>query len=176
MSIRFKFAAEKARAAIHWMVAQQHDIDLHAALKACYFADKSHLNEYQRPIFGATYKAMKFGPVPLEIYEMMKGESLWLIESGTNVFPWKLEGHRLQSVDNSQADVSPLSETDTEHLDAGLARSLSMDFNQRTAATHGPDWQKAELGIMDYADMIEDGPHKAEVVAYLEANARYMRL
>jgi len=60
-NIRFKFSAQKARAALHWMLAKAGDIDLHAALKACYFADKAHLNKFHRPIFGATYKAMKFG-------------------------------------------------------------------------------------------------------------------
>ncbi len=39
--IRFKFAADKARAAIHWMAREHNGIDLHAALKACYFADKT---------------------------------------------------------------------------------------------------------------------------------------
>jgi uncharacterized phage-associated protein len=176
MTIRFKFAASKARAAIHWIVAEHHNVDLHAGLKACYFADKSHLNEHGRPIFGATYKAMKFGPVPLEIYEMMKGEVIWLIESGVPAFPWRIDGHQLRSIDNSHADVSTLSETDLLHLASGLDRSRQMTFNERTAATHGPDWQKADLGLMDYADMIDEGPDKAGLVAYLEANSRYMRL
>ena len=176
MTIKFKFAAQKAYAAVHWMVAQQHAIDLHAALKACYFADKSHLNEHRRPIFGATYRAMRFGPVPLEIYEMMKGEALWLAETGQESFPWELKGFRLNSIGNEGAELDALSETDVEHLSAGLETSLKMDFNERTAATHGPDWQKANLGTMSYEDMIEDGPEKAGIVAYLEANARYMRL
>ena len=176
MTIIFKFSADKGRAAIHWMVSQKHDLDLHAGLKACYFADKAHLNEYGRPIFGATYKAMKFGPVPLEIYEMMKGEAIWLIESGTMSFPWQLSGHRLVSTDNSQADLSPLSETDRAHLTRGLELSMDMSFSERTAATHGSDWQKARLGMIRYEDMIEEGPKKAALIEYLEANSRFMRL
>lgn len=176
MTIRFKFSVPKALAAIHWMVAEHHDIDLHAALKSCYFADKSHLNEFGKPIFGATYKAMKFGPVPLEIYEMMKGEAIWLAEAGRESFPWQIQGFRLRSTDNSHADLSALSETDIEHLQAGVNRSLGMSFNERTAATHGQDWQAADLGYMRYEDMIEDGRDKAALVEYLEAHSRYMRL
>ena len=71
--IRFKFAARKALAAIWSMVAERSTLDLHQALKACYFADKKHLNDFGRPVFGAVYQAMRFGPVPLEIYEMAKG-------------------------------------------------------------------------------------------------------
>ena len=106
MTIRFKFAAQKAYAAIHWMVSQNYEIDLHTSLKACYFADRSHLNERFRPIFGATYRAMKFGPVPLEIYEMMKGEALWKAELSIGQFPWELSGYRLRNAANVD-DGSP---------------------------------------------------------------------
>lgn len=51
------------------MISRGGEVDLHAALNACYFADKSQLNEHLQPIFGATYRAMKYGPVPVEIYE-----------------------------------------------------------------------------------------------------------
>ena len=176
MAIRFKFSPAKALAAIHWMVSERHDIDLHAALKACYFADKSHLNEFQRPVFGATYKAMRYGPVPVEIYEMMKGEPIWLPETSVDAYPWRLDGFRLVSTDNSKADLGALSETDIEHFGSALARSLGMTFNERTAATHGADWEAAGLGYMRYEDMLDDGPNKPEVVDYLKANSQYMRL
>lgn len=174
--IRFKFAPQKAQAAIHWMVSQRRDLDLHAALKSCYFADKSHLNEHRRPIFGATYRAMRFGPVPLEIYEMMKGEALWKAELNTEEFPWDLEGYRLRLVGNSEPELDVLAETDMDHLRNGFAASVAMDFNERTSATHGPDWQRADLGIMRYEDMIEEGPKKEDIISYLQANSRYMRL
>lgn len=176
MAIRFKFAAQKAYAAIHWMVTQKHDLDLHASLKSCYFADKTHLNERGRPIFGATYRAMKFGPVPLEIYEMMKGEALWKAELGFETFPWELHGFRLRLVANSTPNLDALSDSDIEHLTRGLEKSTSMDFTERTEVTHGPDWQRANLGIMRYEDMVEDGPHKGAIISHLEANARFMRL
>lgn len=162
--------------AIHWMVRERNGIDLHAALKACYFSDKAHLNAYHRPIFGATYKAMKFGPVPLEIYEMCKAEPMWLAEAGIDRMPWRLEGFRLHLLDNINPDLSDLSESDFEILQAGFERSLAMNFTERTAATHGPDWQAANLGTIKYEDMLEDTPEKAEIVDYLEENARFIRL
>lgn len=174
--IRFKFAPEKAHAALHKMVSDHSGIDLHAALKACYFADKTHLNEHFRPIFGATYRAMRFGPVPLEIYEMAKGESLWLAELGVDTLPWRLDGYRLVSSSPQQVDMSALSPSDHSHLSRGIARSLSMNFNERTAATHGSDWQAAELGRMHYEDMLDDRPEKDEIIASLREKARFMRL
>jgi len=176
-AIRFKFSAPKAFAAITWMVRQQGRIDLHSLLKACYFADKRHLNEHGRPVFGARYRAMPWGPVPLEIYEMAKGEAIWLAELEMETLPWTLDGYHLVWQQGANGpDLDQLSRTDREALEWGLRHSLSMDFGARTAATHGPDWQAANLGMMKYEDMVEDSPRKAEVVAYLREAAKVMKL
>lgn len=178
MTIRFQFAADKGAAAIQRLVREHPRIDLHAALKTFYFADKAHLNEHYRPIFGARYRAMKYGPVPLEVYEMMKGEGYYLAELGVDGYPWFLDGYKLipsgENAPTFAEDV--LSETELAHLDAAVATSLGMTFNQRTAATHGPDWQNARLGSMAYADMIEESPQKEELVNYLSETSRRLRL
>ena len=174
--ITFKFAPTKARAAILWMLEQDPRIDLHTVLKTCYFADKIHLNEHGRPIFGATYRAMRFGPVPLEIYEMAKGEPLWLPELDMDTYPWKLRGHHLCRIRNERVDTSDLSESDMEALQEGYRRSTRMTFNERTRATHGPDWQAADMGIMRYEDMLDDSPRKDELIAYLRESGRFIRL
>jgi hypothetical protein len=174
--IRFRFSPEKAQAAIQWMLEQRSVLDLHTVLKACYFADKDHLNRYQRPIFGATYRAMRFGPVPLEIYEMTRGEAIWLPELEADRYPWELHGFRLRATANSLPDLDVLSESDMEALRRGFELSTSLSFNERTKATHGPDWQAARLGIMRYEDMIDESADKARLVAYLREAGPYMRL
>lgn len=174
--IRFKFSPQKALAALHWMVAEEPRVDLHTMLKACYFGDKQHLNEHQRPIFGATYRAMRFGPVPLEIYEMAKGEAMWLPEIGQDRYPWALDGYRLVLRDNTAPNLDALSASDFDELRRAFDLSTHMSFDARTAATHGRDWREAELGIMRYEDMLEETPSKPEIVSYLRENARFMRL
>lgn len=175
-TIRFKFAPEKACAAIQWMLEKQQTVDLHTLLKSCYFADKKHLNKYHRPIFGARYRAMRFGPVPLEIYDMAKEGPLWLAELGRARYPWRIDGHQLRRRGNERADLGALSKTDLKALEWGFDKSRSMTFNERTAATHGRDWQAAELGYMRYEDMIEDSEGKEELVAYLREAGPRMRL
>ncbi|KCZ60833.1 type II toxin-antitoxin system antitoxin SocA domain-containing protein [Hyphomonas chukchiensis] len=178
--IRFKFAAEKALAAIHYMVCESPGIDLHGMMKTCYFADKSHLEKHKRPVFGATYRAMRFGPVPLEIYEMAKGESYWLAELQVDSLPWRLDGYKLHLADtqtNSCApDLGALSKTDIDEIQSALQLACSLSFDARTRATHGDDWQRAELGIMQYEDMIPESPNKGELVAYLRETAHNLRL
>ncbi len=178
MTVRFKFAADKAAAAIERIARDHPGIDLHAALKAFYFADKSHLNAERRPIFGAGYRAMKYGPVPLEIYEMMKGESYWLAELGQDRYPWSLNGFRLYGDRQNDPSFSDdvFSESDLVHLKMGLERSRTMTFDHRTAVTHGPDWQAADLGMMRYEDMVEEGPDRQKILAHIAENGGYVRL
>ena len=158
------------------MLAQEHRLDLHTILKACYFADKDHLNAHGRPIFGATYRAMKFGPVPLEIYEMAKGEPMWLAELDDARYPWRLDGYRLELADNEPANLSVLSQSDFEAIKSGFKLSCSLTFNGRTALTHGRDWQAAHLGLMNYEDMIDELPRKDDMISYLRENSKFMRL
>ena len=174
--IRFKFAALKALNALHWMTRQASGIDLHTMLKSCYFADKIQLNREMQPIFGATYRAMRFGPVPLEIYEMAKGEAIWLPEVGRDAYPWTLQGFRLCLNSNDEPDMSTLSRTDRDAFEQGFSLSQSMTFDERTAATHGHDWQAASLGTMLYEDMLDETPNKEKIVAYLSESGPYMRL
>jgi hypothetical protein len=174
--ICFRFSPAKARAALTWMLEQKPRLDLHTVLKACYFADKDHLNKHGKPIFGATYRAMKFGPVPLEIYEMAKGEPLWLPELDAGAYPWQLDGHWLCRKGNEEVDLSDLSKTNFTSLKAAFDRSIKMTFNERTAATHGPDWQAANMGFMRYEDMLEDSKTKQKTVAYLREAGRFIRL
>jgi hypothetical protein len=148
------------------MLCQHRNTDPHSIMKGCCFADRSHLNAYGRPILGATYRAMPFGPVLLEIHEMAKGEALWLSDLDADSYPWALEGRNPRLVANDPPAMGVLSETDREELAAGFARSGGMNFNERTAATHGPEWQAARLGIMAYEDMIDDRPDRDELIPY----------
>lgn len=169
--VRFKFAPKKALTAIHWMLKQRGSIDLHTILKACYFADKDHLNQHWRPIFGARYKAMRYGPVPLEVYEMLKGEPYWLAELGLEEYPWELKGYYVQlrpNKDNLYLEERELSDTDVDAIREGFDRSRNMTFNARTQATHGYDWQVAQLGYMHYEDMLKDNSDRDEIVKHLE--------
>lgn len=174
---RYRFSASKAFAAVHWMVCHRQPIDLHAALKACYFADRGHLNEHLQPIFGANYMAMKYGPVPVEIYEIMKGEGLWLWEVQKPETPWILDGYKLKlNGPNDVPSMDEFSESEMAHLESGLQKSCSMTFTARTAATHGRDWQAANGGRMRYEDMIDDRADRGEIIKSIQETARYVKI
>ncbi len=171
--IHFRFSPEKALEAVEWMLRRRDRLDFHTILKAAYFADRQALNELGRPVFGATYKAMNYGPVPLEIYEMLKCEPYWLSELKRDAYPWEREGYHLR-LGEAPRNRAPehLSEEDMRLLEEAFSRSLGMTFDERTRETHGLDWlrgMESATGIMRYEDMIDPGhPRRDELIRELE--------
>ncbi|MBF2755209.1 MAG: SocA family protein [Gammaproteobacteria bacterium AqS3] len=159
-------------------------LDFHAILKTAYFADKRMLNEYWRPIFGATYRAMNYGPVPLEIYEMLKCEPYWLSELDLQDYPWKRVGHQVELIDSSRRDEilnpSHIAAYDMAILEKEFERSLGMTFNERTEETHLLDWVRGTERpneLMAYEDMIDDNhPIKEEIIKNLLSEGLFLVL
>ncbi|OQY45782.1 MAG: hypothetical protein B6240_08350 [Desulfobacteraceae bacterium 4572_87] len=46
--------------------------DFHKVFKILFFADQKHLSRYGRPVVGDYYVAMRHGPVPSRIYDILK--------------------------------------------------------------------------------------------------------
>lgn len=170
--IMFRFNPDKAVQAIRWMLLKQPQLDFHTLLKAVYFADKEHLNRHGRPVFGARYRAMNFGPVPLEVYEMLKQEPYWLSELQVDEYPWTTHGYHVKRTTDEDVAMDDFSHLDMESLEHGFQKSSAMTFSERTRETHGNDWLRANLGMMRYEDMLdEERPDRAAVIGELKRMA-----
>ena len=100
--IKFCFAPKKCLQAVQWMLATANEaLDFQTIFKTAYFADKRMLNVHWRPIFGDTYYAMDYGPMPVKIYEMLISEPYHLSELDSDEYPRKktraLPGKKSQS-------------------------------------------------------------------------------
>src|ERR1700694_4392351 len=63
--------------------------NVYNVLKCLYYADRKHLQEYGRQIYGETFYALEHGPVPSAAYEIVKyadGRAKWDLK-----FPEALE-------------------------------------------------------------------------------------
>lgn len=166
-AIRFRFAADKALAILHSVALRYPGIGIKAVLVACYLAEKEHLNRFGRPIFGASYRAMTSGPMPVEIYQMLKGEPYWLAETGLERFPWEIKGTDLFPLASEPPRVDCLSKSDSDAMAAALDKAMVLRLDRRTAETHGADWQAARLGWVSYEDMLDDTPDKADCIEHI---------
>lgn len=173
--IQFRFNPIKALQAVEWMLAEAGAaVDFHTILKTVYFADKAMLNAHGRPIFGATYRAMNYGPVPLEVYEMLKCEPIWLPELALNDYPWEREGFKTsrKRSRNAPPDTDYIPAREMEAIAAAFDKCTAMTFNERTRETHGMDWVEGTRRPgerMAYEDMIApDHPSRDDLIEELE--------
>lgn len=109
--------------------ASQYDI-----VKSVFLADRRHLNEYGRPITFDRYSAMKHGPVPSNVYDLLKGDP------DLRGFPWtKIRQSPTinQFKDATRPyDESILSESDIEALSESFVTVKSLGFSQIRKLTH----------------------------------------
>lgn len=113
-----------------------------------YLADKLHLEEYGRTISGERYHAMRHGPVPSAIYDVLKALSgdgshyhlNWRIAEGLRGSLRHLEGPNFEAV--GDPDMGVLSDSDVEALDAVIMGFGSARMEEIEHATHDAAWTR----------------------------------
>ena len=165
---KFHFDALKTFKAIRWMLngADGNRASLHALCSACFFADRKVLNMLGRPIFGDSYKAREYGPVPVGICEMLNGRQEWLQSLkhfDISLFPWT-------RVDNDivldkplklrpEQDCSPIAPREMKIIEEEFDNSVAMPFGDRAYLSHeGDAWKNGRKRfdhLIAYEDMLE---------------------
>jgi uncharacterized phage-associated protein len=74
MPLRFKMNWQKAVEGIHFLASIHRGITPYYVAKIFFYADKEHMMDWGRPICGDFYVAMENGPVPSNIYNLVKRE------------------------------------------------------------------------------------------------------
>ena len=129
MSILGQFNKEKAIELLLYVTRRCSD--MYTALKVIYFADKDHLSKYGRSISCDRYVAMRHGPVPSGLYDMIKDvrdnhiePTAFRIENGNKIYPLR------------EPELDLLSETDIEILDESMEQYGSMSFSKLKRQSH----------------------------------------
>ena len=143
----FVFKAKKSVETILYIAQNVEQATFHRISKIMYFADKSHLETYGRFICGDCYVAMKHGPVPSGIYDILK------VARG-NSFPYLSHIHFSQQaftiVDKfivnplRSASLDYLSESDLECLNQAIETYGHLSFKQLTDLSHDQAWHAVD--------------------------------
>lgn len=108
-------------------------------VKALFFADKSHLNDYGRPITFDNYCAMYHGPVPSFAYDLLKGNSRAIQKTGGRL-PWTMkkgQGSAFHyAINPSKCDFEPLSSSDKQALVTSIKTIKKLGFSGIRTLTH----------------------------------------
>lgn len=143
--------------------------DTHKIFKVLYFADMAHLCKYGRAITGDRYIAMKFGPVPSCVYDMVKCvKGTGLYDNPTLKAFFGMEGYMVEPL--RDADIDYLSATDVEALEESIAKYDDYDFQAMTERSHGKAWSKAwesPTSEISVADMLEESGADKEYIEYI---------
>lgn len=94
--LEFDFEREVALEVVLYLANRIPQLEMLRLCKLLYLAEKLHLSRWGDPMYGERYVAMKRGPVPGRVYEMLKSESEvegqdFRIQDGRAVLPRRRE-------------------------------------------------------------------------------------
>ena len=139
--------------------------DKYKSLKALYFGDKQHLENYGALIYGESYSALQHGPVPQFAYDLTK--SLEKSASGSlfanEALPAALRLEGTQLIPARDANTSKLSAAERQSLDWAIQYCGSMGFEQTKTASHDSAYRAAAANTaMAIEDIVHTLPEAAQ--------------
>jgi uncharacterized phage-associated protein len=169
MPLGQRFDPRKGIEAILYVASRVQDPTFHRVSKILYFADKYHLAHYGAFICGDDYVAMKHGPVPSGIYDILKAVR------GDGDFGMGEEAGRAFAVEDGMRvrprrdpNLDELSESDREALDSAVAEYGGLSFKELTDRSHDRAWDAAdENEFMEIDEIARTTPDNDRLVAYV---------
>ena len=153
--------------------------DIYSLVKTAYYAQQNHLAQYGTPLFKDCICALPFGPVPSNIYNVLKmasgdsnelnyhrSDDMHLASDAIN-----FKSGRYSAKEDPNMDF--LSKSDIESLNYGIEKVAKMSFNQIKEDTHGMEWNRAfnsksYLKEMNLLNIAKEGDASSDALRYLE--------
>lgn len=169
-----RFDPERALELVLYIASRLRYPTLHSVSKVLYFADREHLSRYGSLLSGDNYAAMRHGPVPSAIYNLMKAAAGRLEPLIPPEFydlvgrSLRVEGkHRVTPLRQPNLDL--LSASQRECLDASIKLYGRLSFARLTMKSHDAAWRSAdENDIIDVRAIAKTLRNAKQVLAYLE--------
>jgi len=171
--VPIRFDPERALELVLYIARRLRYPTLHSVSKVLYFADREHLSRYGSLLSGDNYAAMRHGPVPSAIYNLMKAAAGRLEPLLPPQFyelvgrSLRVEGkHRITPLREANFDL--LSASQRECLDISIKVNGKLSFAKLTRKSHDPAWKSAdENDLIDVKAIARTLPNAKQVLAYL---------
>jgi len=172
----FNLNIEKAKATILYITKQFGEVDFLKVFKILYFAEREHLAIYGRPIVGDTYIAMKRGPVPSFIYDLLKflrGDGFYNSNYDIFINSFKIRNKFLITA-NENPDLEELSVSDLSCLNKSISENKDLDFNTLSEKSHDSAWQNANVDDqINILNIAKAGGANSVLLQYIEESKDY---
>ena len=148
-------------------------------VKAAFLAHRKHMVDYCVPMLEDTIKALKFGPVPSDIYDILK-----IARGEENVYRYHKNAKDLDVILNAiefedefysvkeNPDLDELSPAAIECLDSAIEMANRMSFDEVVKTTHKGEWYKAFNNpgshIMDDISIAKEAGISQDSLEYLQ--------
>lgn len=148
----FRFDLPKAIAAASYIAHRLGDggvvCDYYKIFKILYFADRGHLAKYGRPVVSDSYAALPDGPVPQNLYDLIKeikdpNRSFKRFNNPEQYFAIQT---RYVVEPLADPDMDELSESDVECLDISIEDNKNLSYDELKEKSHGSAWAKTSTG------------------------------
>jgi uncharacterized phage-associated protein len=155
----FDFNEQKCLASLlHILKVLNRSSQKHELFKILYFADKLHLSKFGRPIVGDNYFAMKYGPVPSLLYDLIKHKTPIILEN------LAINSEMIDAL--KEPDYDELSESDLECLNQAIDDNKDLNFEELTQKSHdnaykmiyveGTSKKMSYLDILTYNENVDN--------------------
>jgi hypothetical protein len=174
MAIRPRPDSDKAIEVVLFLAERLRDPTSHSIAKTLYAADHKHLGRYGRFICADRYIAMKYGPVPSRVYDMLKMARAE-VEGATGNTVVRAAFSVSQTnpptvTPNRAPDMDLLSASEVQALEEAIAEMGHLGFGERTDRTHGPAWKATPLnGEISIEEIAKELPNADEVLEHLRS-------
>jgi hypothetical protein len=168
----FKADIPKAIETILYIATHAPIPDIYHICKIVYFADKLHLEEYGRQIFGDRYIAMKDGPVPNLAYDLLKDvrdKRDFVKAYDSLITAFTLKSNTVLPL--RKPDLRLLSESDIQCLDQSIKDNGKLVFKALKDKSHDAAYNKADFNSdISLEDIIDTLPSGKQLKQYLAEN------
>ena len=141
-------------------------IGKHELFKILYFASQKKLKKYGYAMISDFY-AFKYGPVPSELYDFLKGGNNAIFASVS------IEDNILSPIENP--DMGELSEADIVCINESISENCGLTFHALLNKSHDYAWEKAwknragnRGGVIDVVDIAISADSDEKTIAFIQ--------
>lgn len=160
--------------------SQKIQSNVYYIVKTLFFAQQKHLAKYLCPIYKDQIVALKFGPVPSHIYDILKmargdiKSGSYRMDNGLTEVAKSIAFEDEVFIPKEDADRNYLSQSNIACLDEAIAEVSKLSFEEILNMTHGKEWQRAYSSssdkTMDSIAIAKEGGASEEEIGYLKEN------
>ncbi len=140
------YDSKKLAELVLYILGKTGGVDYYHAFKILYFAEMKHLAKWGSRIVPDEFCALKYGPVPTQLYDAVKELNrprMELSEELSGVIQFAGEDAPNVLLPKREADTRFLSKSEIEALDQSIDENKSLTFGQLMSKSHDKAWEEA---------------------------------